>query len=232
MPTDYTTWPAASDVLDRLDAAGLSLRPRLYNDRVAPLLASVITEIGQRTQRQFLPGPTTEVRYYSGTGSAEQEVDEMVSLASVGVIGLNFLPVYTLNDASLVYEQGRPMTRLIVARGSVPALTSEGVFLPYPWYFPAGRQNIAVTGSFGYAATIPADLWEAAACEAASRLAAEAVHVQGGRLKSFSEGGIAETRDFMLTTSIGWHEVFEAKVTLYKRPSGRRLRNMRSKMMV
>ena len=219
-------------MIDRLAVAGMTLRRPLFTDRLTPMIAAVIAEVAQRTQRQFVPGDSAEIRYYNGTGSAEQEVDEMVSLTSVGVIGLSLLPVYTLNDASLVFEQGRPRTRIVVAHGSVPAMTSEGVFLPYPWYFPAGRQNIAVTGTFGYGPTIPADLWEAACGEMASRLAGEIIFTPAGRLAEWAQAGVSEKYSLLPHTAIGWHEVFEAKMTLYKRPSGRRLRNLRSKMMV
>lgn len=232
MPLDFTAWPGLNDVADRLTAAGITQRLPQFTDRQGAMIAAVIAEIGQRTQRQWEPGPATEVRYYNGTGTAEQEVDEMVSLTSVGIVGLSFLPVYTLNDAALVYEQGRPRTRIVVAQGSVPALTSEGVFLPYPWYFPAGRQNIAVTGSFGYGATIPADLWEAACGEMAYRLASEAMFVQSGRLQSWGEDGVTESYKIVMPDAIVWHDVFEAKMVLYKRPNGRRLRNMRNKMIV
>ena len=48
---------------------------------------AVEAEIGRRTGRQFLADAADATRYFDGSGVQEQEVDEIVSLTSVTVIG-------------------------------------------------------------------------------------------------------------------------------------------------
>jgi len=229
MPNNYTIWPTITDVQYRLTAAGVTLRLPPGN-RTDAVTQAVLAEVTRRTQRQFVPGPQGETRYYDGTGTPEQEADEMTLLSSVSVIGLDTAAGFLLDDAALTYEQGRPQTRITVARGSVTALAGMAA-LPYRWLFPAGRQNIAVTGQFGYAPTIPADLWDGACGEMALRLTREAIFTPAGRL-NFDKAGDEEKR-FALSPAeaTGWHSLFEQMVRLYTRPQGRRLRNLRNRMV-
>ena len=226
---DYTTWPGLADVQDRLTSASVTLRATV-TPRMQAAMNAVISEIGNRTQRQFVASAAAETRLYDGSGSAEQEVDEMVRLDAVAVIGIQAQPGYPLSGVQLTSEQGKPQTRLTVSRGSVAAYGPAGVYPAVSYYFPAGRQNVSVTGLFGYGATIPADLWEAACGEMAVRLAAEALFTPAGRL-NFSKAGDEEERwKLDDATATGWHDLYTAALSNYKRPSGRRLRNLRPRM--
>ena len=230
MPLDYTKWPSSQDVQDRLTAAGLVLRD-ITGRRTIGAIDEVTAEVARVTLRQFVADTVDQVNTYDGTGTAEMEIDEIVSLTGVAVVGIQTAPGYTLSGITVVGEQNKPQTRLVVARGSVPAYISEGVVVPYPSLFPAGRQNIEVTGKFGYGATIPRDLWGAVCGEVAHRLAAECVFDSSGRVSRWKEGD--EETQYALgdVDATKWHGIYLGAVTNYKRPSGRRLRNMRPRMV-
>lgn len=225
---DYTQWPTRADAVKRLKAAGLAVRAW---DESQSVIDAIGTEVAQRTKRQFVADTQDTTRIYDGNGTAELEVDEMVSFTSAVVVGLQANPGYTLGDVLLVYEQNKPQTRLVVGRGSLPAYMTEAVQVPIPFYFPAGRQNIQITGMFGYAATIPFDLWEAANEEGAHRLAKEALFDPKGRIVKNQQGDVMKQYALNDADAIGWHERFEAKVKLYTRSSGKRLRNLRPRMI-
>ena len=231
MPSPYIAWPTVDDAEARLARAGVALRVPQGDPSLQATVDAVVDEIGHKTQRQFLAGPAGETRIYDGTGTAELEVDEMVALAGVSIIGLDFLPAYGLPDALLISGQGRPQTRIAVSRGSLPALTPLALYPGFFWVFPAGRQNVAVTGTFGFAAAIPPALWDAACGEIALRLAEEAVFTQGGRVSELRGGD--EAKKFALDgpEATGWHRRFAQALRDWRRPDGRRLRNLRPQML-
>ncbi|BDI27992.1 hypothetical protein CCAX7_000430 [Capsulimonas corticalis] len=229
--TDYTIWPTSEDVQLRLSHAGVTLRNVNLARRFQQAMDGVTAEVARKTKRQFLPGAAGEVRIYDGTGTAEMEIDEIVSLTSVAVVGIQSAPGYTLTDVQLIQEQNKPLTRLVVARGSVPAFISEGVIVPYPSLFPAGRQNILVTGQFGYGAEIPHDLWDAVCGEVARRLTAEAIFSPGGQVSVRKAGDEEERYKLPTATDAAWGLDYAAKLADYTRPAGKRLRNMRPRMI-
>ena len=227
--SNYVAWPALADVQAFLVRAGISLR---YNV-CQPILDGVIREVERRTLRQFICDTVDTTRIYDGSGSAEQEVDEIVSLTGVVVVGYQTAPGYTLANVMVVNELHKPQTRLVCARGSLPALVGEGYIAPYPTQFPMGRQNIQVTGRFGYGPVVPEDLWTAVCAEMAYRLAREAIFQPGGRVAEDFRGDVKKKYTLTEPVVLGWHDDFERCMTDpkrgYRRPSGRRLRNMRGK---
>ena len=229
MPNDYTSWPILSNVQARLTAANIVLRTPADTDRQQAAMDAVVAEVLRRTQRQFQPGVTDEVRYYDGSGSPEQEVDEMISLSSVFIVAYDQQPVFELTDALLTFEQGKPKTRITVSRGTITTYAG-GSLLPYAWHFPAGRQNVQVTGQFGFAPTIPSDLWEAVCGEMATRLAREATFFQAGQV-NFNKAGDEEQRFAIKSVDTVWHGEFEAMIAFYKRRMGRKLRGLRNPML-
>lgn len=231
---DYTKWCQVVDVLGRLQVLGVNLRvpSAPAAERVQSAIDEVTGEVAIRTLRNFLPGPPNETRTYDGTGTAELEVDEIIELVSAVVVGIQSAPGYTLANVKTIFEQNKPTTRLVVAVGAVPAMTTEGAFIPYQWVFPAGRQNIVVTGTFGYGAQIPAALWNAVLDEAVRRVAQEAIFNPAGGIvvswelesakQQFMPGGI---------TALGAARKYADALRDWKRPAGRRLRNLRPRMM-
>ena len=222
----YTTWPTADDVLTRLAAAGVTLRAEDPAERIDQVAAAVTGEVLHSTRRQFVPDSEDTTRVFDGNGTAE-----IVTLTAVTVIGYQANPGYDLADVSLIEESTKPKTRLILARGSVPAWQTQAVLYPQFCFFPAGRQNIRVTGRWGYGAVIPADLWEAVCGEVAARVTAETLFTPAGRLQEEQYGD--ERRKYALTDgeATGWHNAFAGALARYKRPQGRRLRRLRGEML-
>lgn len=225
---DYSKWPTPAAIDRRLQAIGLTLR---QPTRIPELLDEVIDEVGTRTLRQFVADASDTSRIYNGTGTAELEVDEMVALTSVTVIGYNSLPGYGLGDVQLIQEAGKPQTRLVVGRGSLAAWTTEAVLTPVPLIFPAGRQNIEVTGKFGYGPIIPPSLWSAVAGEVAYRAGQEGLFSVSGRVTEKMEGDVRRKVELGKAESLPWHGTYEDRVKYFTRPAGRRFRNLRNRMV-
>lgn len=228
---DYSKFPTQYDVLTRLKAAGITLKNDDLNTRMNFVLKDVPSEVFRRTMRQFEADKEDTYRVYDGSGTPEQETDEIISVTAVNIVGFQFQPGYTIYNPVLVQEQGKPSASIIIGQGQTPAVSASGVFSQIMSIFPAGRQNIKVIGRFGYGETIPADLWNAVCGEMASRLTSESLFVQDGRLTSWEGGDEKITLSSPNSNSIGWHETYENTVNLYKRPNGRRLRNLYPSMI-
>jgi len=228
---NYNAFPTAQDVLARLSAAGIILRDGALAARMPTVIQDVVDEVTRRTLRQFVADTSDTTRTYDGSGSSEQEVDEMVSLTSVTVLGMQSNPGYPLSNPQFIVEQNKPRTRIVIGVGSVPAWTSEGVWMPFRSIFPAGRQNILITGRFGFAPTIPGDLWAGICGEMAHRLAKEAIFNADGRVTNWKGGDESFALAINDPDALGWHTTFEDRVNFYKRPSGRRLRRLRPGMV-
>jgi hypothetical protein len=222
----YAQWPTIDDVQDFLLRADITLR----GEPAQSVLDAVIYDVQRRTLRQFVADTHDTQRTYAGTGTAEQEIDEIIALTSVTVVGYQSAPGYTLGSVQVFQEQGKPQTRLITARGSLPGLVGEGYIAPYPTRFPTGRSNILVTGVFGYSCSIPPDLWNAVAGEMAFRLASEAMFSPQGRVLEDDRGDVRKKYREADPALIGWHADYMNKTAAciggYARPSGRRLRNL------
>ncbi len=229
---DYTQWPAVFDIEAKLTACGIT--PRVndpsYRQRV---IDGVVAEIERLTLRQWVADSVDVTRVYDGSGTAELEVDEFVSFTAVVAIGAPGDPGYTMSNVAPIVELRKPLSRLVVARGGLPAFATEAVWAPYHYVFPAGRQNVQVTAKWGYGATIPVDLWLAVQDEAAAREAEEAAE-QGsgrGRLTRLTEGDVTKQWDVKGGWIEGAHRRFADAISRYKRRDGRRLRRLRPAMI-
>lgn len=231
MANDLTKWPSVSDVWGFLQSAGITPRVEQASARVESMISAVPAEVFRATQRQFVADTVDETRYYDGTGTADMEIDEVISITSIYFVGYQADPGYAATDYEIVVEQGRPQTQVVRSTGSVPAFGPAAVYSPLQRIFPAGRQNIAVTGRFGYAATVPADLWDAVCAEMAFRLTQEALFTQSGRLSEYTEGQQKEKYELSSADFLRWHSEFLRMMKIYRRPAGRRLRNMAPKMI-
>jgi hypothetical protein len=225
MAADYTAYPTVDDVQLLLDSCAVTLRLDAPDAaaRIERVIGDVTTEVERDTLRQFIAGEDDEARSFDGSGTPEMEVDELVALVGVTVIGVTSDPGYTLAPV-LVSEQGRPRTRLVLGRGSLPAWQTAGVMIPSQNVFPAGRQNIVVTGTFGYGATVPVDLWESLCGEMALRLCQEVSWRPIGPVTQLKIGESSTTYKPSLPWATGWHDRYRQALKRYRRPSGRRLR--------
>lgn len=210
-------WPTTDDVLSKM-AVALGEAPAASPAEVSLVLAAVIAEF----ESPALPGgeggtgrrftPVTETRTFDGTGQKELRVPDIVpgTPLLVSVWGGALL------GASLRREADVP------ASSDVSVLVAQDY--SSGWYgsgsrrFPSGSQNIGVTATWGYAATIPADAREAVRGEAAARLL---ISAEGGVT------GLGTTIDndkFDLSTSAPaqWHIIYRACISRYRAGDARR----------
>lgn len=244
----YSLWPTAADLESRLAAAGVTVRD---GADLQGALDALVAEVERETRRQFVPDAEDTTRFFDGTGAAELWVDELVSLTEVRVLGYPDDLGTALPNVELVYRQGEPRDRIVVARHSTPATGGAYGAPGYGWglhgaaltprAFPAGRQNIAVTGRFGYAETVPADLWRAVLGEAAARLTDEATFSTRGRLVEYKDDEVSEKYALGTTAtsvdglrgsvSLGWSPQFAATVARYRRRRPKRAMHSAPRMI-
>ena len=90
-------------------------------------------------------------KLYDGDGTDELMVDDLITLTKVDILDYNGDVLYTIDSATDEYHlypaNTTPKTMIKINRGGAPV----GIFL-------CGNQNIKVTGTFGYAATVPEDI--------------------------------------------------------------------------
>lgn len=220
MAIDYTKWPIETDVTDRLTSAGIT--PRSVG-RITSALNGVIRHVATQTRRQFVAGAPNETRYYDGSGGVELEIpDDLILLTGATILSfVGTLNPFTVTSPFLIQEQGLPRNRILLYQGSAPV--SLGIFLNR---WPEGYKNIGITGTFGYGATIPEDLWEDVADEAAARIIEEARSGARGFIVEKREGDNA-TKWQMDDIVPNTHRRFRKTVKSYTRPIGVRLRRQR-----
>lgn len=235
---NYLNWPGTDHLDDILAGAGVTLRAEVTIERKQALIDAVAAQVTRETRVQFVASPG--VRYFDGTGTPEMDIDEFISFSLVRSLW-GSTGALSLTSVIALPEDGLPNTRIALFRGGLPTL---GGYLVDR--FPVGRGNIEVTGTWGYASTIPADLWEAVAQEAAARLVDEtgftlitsdgAVTSQGP-LISWRQGDVSKTwgssssSDRRTSTNLGWHDAFRAALARYTRSGARQLRQLRPVMI-
>jgi len=220
MAIDYTKWPSEADVFEVCASAGITLR---NIGRATSCLNGVIRRVGTETRRQFVAGAASETRYYDGSGGVELEIpDELISLSGAQIISFaGLINSFAVPGPFLIQEQSLSRNRILMYQGSAPA--SLGIFLSR---WPQGYKNIAITGQFGYGATIPEDLWEAVAEEAAAILIEEARTGMRGVVTEKREGDNMTKWDGGTNTQ-EMHRRFRRALKAYARPLGQRLRRQR-----
>ena len=167
---DTNGWPTETECLRKLDSTAPDDVDAILEAECAPILASVIAEFqslpGKRgtggTGRNFTP--ISETRYYDGLGYPELRVDDMVPGASLVVTCLGV----TLTDVQAKRNHGALGTNILYRPVSGPGWEGECTLIPGA--FPYGKMNIGVTTTWGFAAVVPADVYEAVRSEVVSRL--------------------------------------------------------------
>ncbi len=221
---DAAGWPTAAEVEAKVDlASGGAFTPEMRFG-ASSVLASVVAEFegapgidgSGGTGRSFTP--RTEMRVFDGSGYRELVVPDIVpdTPFSVLVWGAAALNVTLKSSYS---SQGY---NTLVLGGYGYGFGYGGGYSGYGSVFPLGSQNIIVTATWGYAATVPADVYEAVLCEATSRVLVQSFVPLTG------VGELVQLEDFQLNTSSGisvWgqsspiavmHNVYEAAVKRYR----------------
>lgn len=230
---DYTAWPTLADVASKLSALGVTLRATADNDYRQSVIDGVRDEVTRRTRRTW--APTTATRYFDGSGTGAQELDEFISLTNVSLLyGTNSTLIDLTAAVVVLTDEQLPNTRIALSRSPLPGWVGA-------WWdrFPQGRSNIGVTASWGYGATIPVDLWTAARDEAAIRLAEEALFVPGqnaagvttGRLAKWKNDQVSQEYEPVDLDGTRVSKQFARAVRFYTRPLGARLRRYRAPMI-
>ena len=220
MAFDFSAWPTVANINTLLGLADTSVT--LSGDVGDMVLASAIQEMTKRTGRQFLAGSSGEVRYYDGSGTNVQIVDDYVDITAVEVIGISGATGLILSNFWEAEREGYPKNRIYTRQGS--GYQPQREFR----VFPADGQNIKVTGTWGYGATIPVDVWEAVQKMAALKGLENTSIYEGGRQVSYTEADRSERfADGTLRETSGWGREIEAVIKRYRKPLRQRLTESR-----
>ena len=98
---------------------------------------------------------TSETRYYHGSGTDEQWIDDAVSVSSVGISDDDGLSYYTLAVTDYDKLDGLDYDKTPIR---LLRMNPNGDYTT----FYSGRKSVKVTGVFGYSTTVPDDVAEAA----------------------------------------------------------------------
>lgn len=189
MAYTYTAWPTRTNVKDLIAAAHVDTTASdwdVTDEQIDGWILARVEQLKMETSRQFLQGSAGEVRYFDGSGTGLLRIDEYVDVSEVAffyVPGSAFLAITNFYE---VDQKPWGKDKLQILQGQA---NLNYAFLQR---FPEGRGNIKVTGTWGYGATIPADVFmavlEAAAADA---LQANAMSAQG-MAKKYTDGDASE----------------------------------------
>lgn len=222
----YTSWPAPADLLKIMATSGIALRADADTPYLQSLIDAASTMFEKMTHHQYVVGSPGEIRFFDGSGTGEQPVDDIITLTDVSILGYLGVAGGSLTGCYIPVQTQYPNNRILIYQGSLPAIGR--VWLDS---FPAGRRNIQVTGTWGYGATIPADVWEAVRRQAGSWAAVEGMFDSKGRISKWMELDTLENRQLSVAgEEMGWIRQFRQTVYQYRRPlqellnrSGRRM---------
>jgi hypothetical protein len=210
-----------------LVAAGITV-PNTYTDDMMNLeIQSVVGDFQHKTGRQFVPGCSGEIRFYDGSGTGEQVVDEYIEITDVAVL---MVPPMNVVSTALNYfevvENGKPKTRIGILQG--PAN-----FPAYWTAFPGGRSNIQVTGKFGYASEMPAEVYNALLKMSAGKVADTLTmstkdnSIIGGRVVSWTEADVTERyADQLPSVALGWAKEYDQAILDHMKPRKKKSRRL------
>ena len=222
MSYDYTNYPSASNLVEfaGIVAPTLSTSTWAASEVCELALASAAQTIEAQTGRQFTT--VTENRYFDGSGTGAQVVDDYVSL-STDSNGLTEVYVYVLPGMTSggqlqlgyvqqVTEKNRPSNIIQIYQGPVQA--------SYIYYteFPQGRSNVQVGATWGYGSTIPTDIFEATMALALDKIMSGARYSTQGLVTAMKDGDADVTfSNNPWWEASGWDKRFNAIIKSYKR---------------
>jgi len=168
---DASGWPDTEDVYQLLRAVADDNEVTSYMvDELPGTLRAVIADFESPYGRNGIGGtnrsftPTVGTKVYDGNGYPELRVADIVPNTTLTVTAFDT----TLIDVALKENRDGLGWNVLYRPQSAGAIlgTSYGL----SGLFPLGKQNIRVTTTWGFAAQVPADLWEAVRCEVARRI--------------------------------------------------------------
>lgn len=211
----HTAWPTHTDISQVASAMGITLGTAFSSAYITTKIDAIVENFSNRTHRNFIP--VQETRYFNGNGRGELEIDDIVTLTSVDIVGwFNITPGLNLDNVHLVERPGYPKNRIQVYQGSVP-----GLYHMWVDRFPIGRDNIKVVATWGFSSTIPHDVWDAIRLQAAGQIINESNYKSAGFLIKWQEADVTEVRNYMDPFKY-FHlpYTYNGIIKLYKKPSG------------
>ena len=152
MPNIYTTSAKVAEALP--DSNYVGSQYGIITDLIGTASRQIDFEVG-REPGFFYPTTDEVTRYYNGSGYAEQEIDEFVSITAVSVAeeGGTSSTDYTAWAATdyIIYpynysSQGKPITKLIIDTNGTKAA----------WY--SYLKSVKITGIAGYSLAVPSPI--------------------------------------------------------------------------
>lgn len=218
MANVYTAWPTRTNLSAFL--AGANVTAVLSDtDMLDGLILSAAERITKATNYQWLAGEADEERFYDGSGTGLLQIDEYIDVSEVEFL---IFPQATGVNVTSYVEVSRnlvPKTLLQIYQGATHATYG------YLDRFPAGRSNVKVTGQFGYAASIPYDVWFAVLKKAAADVATMSGLSAQGKVIDWTEGDVSERySDKVVGEAAGWVAEFDMVCRKRRKPRSHRKR--------
>ncbi len=212
MAFDYTVWPVVADVTATLAAANITLGAGVSADVKTRALNAAINKIVQKTGREFLSSGAAAIRYYDGTGTGKMVIDDYETITAVEFFQIPSSGTVSITNWCEVTNAPYHKNELMILQG--PANMAIGWWT----YFPQGRRNIKITGTFGWT-SIPAQVWEAVCQEAAGRLADQARITPNGILNALHDlDQDFKWSDDQIKVMAGWKADVNEAISAWKRP--------------
>ncbi len=209
----YTDWPLAADVVTMLTSANLTPGAGITTDIKTLVINSAVSTFVQETGREFKPTSAGVVRYYNGTGTGRMVIDDYVTITDISYIQIPSSSVVTISNWQEVDNTPFAKNEVQIFRG--PANMQLGWWS----YFPIGRSNIQITGTFGYGTSIPYAVWEAVLKQAAANIADAMRITTNGILTDLHDlDQDLKWSDKQISTVTGWKDQFNQACIDWKRP--------------
>jgi len=213
--TDFATLANLKDFLLGAHIVTSDSSFTMSDDAMQAILDAREDQLKIETSRQFVPGSAGEVRYFDGTGHGVMRIDEYIDITAIEFF-------YTPGTASISATNYVEVTRKPWANDVVKILQGQAN-INYGFFqrFPEGRENIKITATWGYASTIPKDVWLAhLQASAADVMQANTLSAQGQTLK-YTDGDASEQwTGETIGESAGWlgkGSLWERVLRNYKR---------------
>jgi len=120
-----------------------------FDSQITEWISVVKEYIDDYCGREFEQESAT-YKLYDGDGSRELLIDDLLTLTKIEILNEDGEVEYTIDgshDYYLYPANKTPKTRIILE----PLNADIG-------HFPKGRQNVKITGTFGFASTVPEDI--------------------------------------------------------------------------
>ena len=120
-----------------------------FNSQITEWIEAIEAWINTYCGREFDQESATS-KLYDGSGSRELLIDDLLTLTKIETLDESGNVDETLSNENQYYlypANKTPKYRIVINSANAPIAI-----------FPSGRQNIKITGTFGYSATVPEDV--------------------------------------------------------------------------